>query len=807
MFVSLNWLREYIDFDLTAEELAEKLLLTGTAIESVGYLGRDMDNIVVGQIKAIKKHPNADTLTLCRVDIGTKELQIVCGATNMKEKDKVAVALVGARLPNSITLKKANIRGCDSEGMMCSAVELGVGEDASGLLILDPETKVGISFASAYGLEDIVLELEVTPNRPDCLSMIGIAREVGAITGRPYRKPNVILNEVAEKASSRAQVEILDSILCPRYVARVITGVKIGPSPAWMWQRLEKAGIRPINNIVDVTNYVMMELGQPLHAFDHDRITQGKIIVRRAEKDEIMVTLDDVSRRLNEDMLVIADPKGPVALAGVMGGAFSEVSSSTKNILLESANFNPVSIGRTSRGLGLISEASIRFERGVDPNGALFAADRAAQLMAELAGGKALREAVDVYPREIKPWLLILRVSRANDILGAELTSKQVSGILKALDLDVSVEGSGTRVDRLKVTVPTFRPDLEREIDLIEEVARLHGYDKIETTLPESRGRRGGLKHEQVVREMVRDHLVSSGLYEVVTYGFIDDRHFDLMGLPPDDKLRQAVRLKNPVSEDQSIMRTTLVPGLLNVIRHNVNRGETDVAVFEMGKAFSPRRGELLPEESLSLAGALTGSWRSKEWYEEARKVDFYDAKGVLEALFEKLGIGDRWTLERIRDPVLHQGRQADILVGKDRIGWLGELRPEVQAAYELSERVIIFEVELDKLVDLADLAWEFQEIPRFPSIALDIAALVDEKVKAADVQKTIGLAGGKLLKEVRLFDFYDKDPVPRGKKSLAYSLTFRADDRTLTDEEAKKAYDRIVAQLKKELKAEIRTA
>lgn len=805
MLVSLHWLKEYIDIDLTAEELAEKLLLTGTAVESIKYLGEGLKNVVVGQIKTIKKHPNADTLTLCQVDVGKQELQIVCGATNMEERDKVAVALVGTRLPNGVTIKKTNIRGYGSEGMMCSAAELGVGKDASGLLILDPKAKPGESLASVFGLEDVVFELEVTPNRPDCLCMIGVAREIGAITGKKIRRTTVSVKEVPPATASRVQVEIIDPELCPRYVARLITGVKIGPSPAWMQSRLEKAGIRSINNVVDITNYVMLETGQPLHAFDHDRVAESRIIVRRAKKGEMMVTLDGVSRQLNEEMLVIADPKGPVALAGVMGGAFSEVSPVTKNILLESANFNPVSIGRTSRSLGLISEASIRFERGVDPNGALFAADRAAQLMAEIAGGKVNQGAVDVYPKKIEPRSLFLRVQRTNDILGTALSIREIDRILRSIELEVTESGR----DRLKVMVPTFRPDLEREIDLIEEVARLYGYHKVKPTLPGSRGMRGRFTHEQIVAKTIREIMVAAGLNEVITYGFIDEKHFDKLGLSPNDELRQAVRIKNPISENQSVMRTTLIPGLLNVVQYNVNRGENDVAVFEMGRVFLPRADRLLPEEHLSLAAVLTGNREQKQWYGKAREADFYDVKGILEELLDKFASCE-WRLETSKNPMLHQRRGADIVAelpgGRKKIGFLGELNHEVQAAYDLPARTFILETFIAWLTGPTRSYWQFKEMPKFPAITLDIAAVVDETVNAAEVKKVIAQAGGKLLREIRLFDVYRGGTIDPAKKSLAYSLVFQADDRTLTDEEAKRAFDRIVARLKKELKAKIRT-
>lgn len=803
MRVSLNWLREYVDFDLSPEELADKLAMTGTAVESIEHLGYAFEKVVVGRIKSIRPHPNADNLVLCRLDAGGRELQIVCGAKNMKRWDKVPVALVGAVLPGGFEIKKTTIRGEVSEGMVCSEVELGIGEDASGLLILDKDSGIGEDVGKVLGLEDTVLELEITPNRPDCLGMIGIAREVAAITGGKLRMPRVRFKEESEPASSLAKVEIADPDLCPRYAARMITDVSVGPSPPWMQRGLIAAGMRPINNIVDATNYVMLETGQPLHAFDYEKLSEGKIIVRRARRGETLLTLDNVLRQLDESMLVIADAGEPIALAGVMGGADSEVSSGTRTVLLESANFNPVSVMRTSRKLGLLSEASSRFEKGVDPNGVIYAADRATQFVAKIAGGKVLGGVIDVYPRPVSPKAMGLRPRLVNHVLGTDLSPKRIAQILGSLELKVSKPVA--RDSKLEVTIPTFRPDLEREIDLVEEVARIYGFDRIESTLPESGEKRGGLSPDQRIRQRIKDLLVGIGLREVITYSFIDARHFEKLALPEESPLRRVVRLQNPISEEQSIMRTTLIPGLLQVLQHNTNRGQRNLHMFEVGRVFHPVPNRPLPDEPTMIAGALTGAWYDDQWYGKARSVDFFDVKGIIVALLRDLGIKD-WFSTRALHPIFHPGRCAEVFVNGEVAGIFGEIHPDVQAAYGLPERVAIFELEEAKLVSHADLSRHFGEIPKYPAIILDIALVVDEKIPNEVLEKAIRTWGGKLLKEVRLFDLYRGKQIPEGKRGLAYSLVYRAEDRTLTDEEVKKIHDRIITKLKQRLGVEIRT-
>lgn len=808
MKVSYNWLREYVDFDLPPEELADKLALSGTEAESIEYVGSGLDRVVVGKIKKIRNHPRANNLLLCDVDVRrAKLLQIVCGARNMKANDKVPVALVGAKLPGGMKITKVMMRGEHSEGMLCAEDELGLGEDHTGIMILNTKAKVGDKLAQAIDLEDAVLDLEITPNRPDCLGMIGIAREVAALVGGKLKLPKPELKEESKRAGSEVLVDIKDAILCQRYVAKVIKDIKVGSSPLWMKQRLSKAGIRPINNIVDITNYILLETGQPLHAFDLKKLADKKIIVRKAKKGEDILTLDEIDRQLDSQTLVIADSKGPIALAGVMGGASSEISEVTTEVLLESANFKPQNIMRTSRMLGLISESSIRFEKGVDPNITGYAANRAAELIQKLAQGKVLKGSVDVYPKKEKPWTVILRPERLNSVLGTNISATKISGILKSLELKVEKPTQVTKkaATKLRVTVPTFRADLGREIDLVEEVARLYGLNQIQSKLPESSGKKGGLSQSQSISKLIKDFLLASGLWETINYGFTNPKWFDYLRLDQDSPLRKAVYLRNPITEDQSVMRTTLVPGLLETVTVNVNRGEENIQAFEIGRVFYSKKRGPLPDEPTMVGAVLTGKWKKKEWYQKSRTIDFFDAKGVVELLLERLGIKSR-TFSAASRPWCHPGKCAEILAGKEVLGWVGELHPEVQSTLGLPNSVAIFELSNAQLVEKASFATKFEEISKHPGISLDIALVVDESVTAFDAEKVIRVAGGKLLKQVHLFDVYKGKQIGKNRKSLAFALLYQAPERTLKLEEVQKEQANVLSHLKKKLNAEIRS-
>ncbi|MCL4079252.1 phenylalanine--tRNA ligase subunit beta [Coriobacteriia bacterium Es71-Z0120] len=800
MRVSLKWLKELVDVDMPVEQLVDRLDMTGTKVERVIKTGQALDGVVVGQVLVKEQHPNADKLSYCQVDVGAQEpLRIVCGATNFSEGDKVPVALVGATLPGGVTIKRAKLRGLESEGMMCSARELGAGSDASGLLILPKDAPVGASYAEYAGLADTVLELEVTPNRPDCLSMAGVAREVGAVLNRDVRFPQWDLRTSGEPVEKRVSVVVEDPDLCPRYTARLIRGVRIGPSPDWLAERIVAAGARPINNVVDVTNYVLFELGQPLHAFDLATIAApggvAKVIVRRANDGERLRTLDGQDRVLSPDMLVIADANGPVALAGVMGGEATEVSERTVDVLLEAASFDRASVSKTSRTLGLLSESSLRFERGVDPELAARASERAAALIAELGGGEVAPGLIDVYPSPVTHRSITLRCGRMNAFLGTAIARDEAAAILRRLG--IASEATG---EDLACTVPTFRPDLEREVDLYEEVVRIWGMERVPSTLPGGRQRVGGLDASQRIERRIGATMRAAGLNEHIGLAFEDPRRVEACGfeLGPDEAL---VELLNPMSNEQSHLRVSTLTGLLEAVSRNQRRGVSDVHLYEVGRVFRTSSGRKLPKERTVLGAVLSGSWDRQQWYERPRPLDFFDAKGVLEALFESLRI-ERWRLDAAEHAWLQPGRSADVVVRGEVIGWLGEVAPHVLKTFEVDGAVAAFEVDVRALVRAGGSVARYEEIPRFPAVKLDVALVVPREVAAETVASAIRSFGKPLLADVRLFDVYE-DPhgaqqrrLPEGTKSLTFSLEYRAADRTLSEDEVRAVHDRLVERV-----------
>jgi phenylalanyl-tRNA synthetase beta chain len=804
MRVSLKWLKELVEVDLPVPELVDRLDLTGTAVEAVHTAGSALEGVLVGQIVAKDRHPDADTLWVTRVDVGRPEpLQIVCGAQNFEAGDKVPVALVGATLPNGLTIKRAKLRGVASEGMNCSADELGLGGDHSGLLILPADAPIGVPFAEYRGLSDSILEFEITPNRPDCMSVAGVAREVGAVLGHPATVPASAPAETGEPVADSVTITISDGELCPRYTARLIRDVKIGPSPEWLVERVQASGARSINNVVDITNYVMFELGQPLHAFDADLLARdeaGRIVidVRLAGAKDKIRTLDGQDRTLRADTLLITDPSGPVALAGVMGGESTEVHDGTVNILLESASFSASSVSRTRRRLGLFSEASARYERGVDPAACAAAVDRAAALMEELAAGKVAPGIVDTYPRRAEPRTLTLRLARLHAILGVPVTAEEAAGILVRLGCDVTSHAEG-----LAVTVPTFRPDLEREIDLVEEVLRIYGMARVESTLPAGRERIGELTRTQRWRERIGATLRASGLNETMTYSFGDPGDVARMR----DQLADgevACELLNPMSVEQSVLRRSLLPGLLRSVSYNQRRGVPNVHLYEIGSTFRTSEGRKQPKERSVVAGVLAGAWHPPAWDVPTTSLDFYDGKGVLETLARELG-ADKLRFRAGDVAFLQPGRAADVLIGGDVIGWLGEVHPLVAQAFTADVPVVAFELDLAALVRAAKDVKTFTDVARFPSIELDVALLVPEDVTAERIEQSSRSAGGKLLESVSIFDVYRGQGVPAGKKSVAIALTYRAADRTLTAEEVTAAHERLVRKVSGAVGGELR--
>jgi phenylalanyl-tRNA synthetase beta chain len=795
MLVSLKWLKELVDVPVSVPELVDRLDLTGTAVESAKSAGAALDRIVVGQVVSKDQHPEADKLWVTKVDVGGEEqLQIVCGAQNFNAGDKVPVAMVGATLPDGMAIKKAKLRGIESRGMNCSARELGLGDDHEGLMILPPDAPVGMPFAEYAGLSDTILELEITPNRPDCLSVAGVAREVGAVFDRVAAMPGSTPAETGEPVVDSVTVTIDDPDMCSRYTARLIRNVKIGPSPAWLSERVNASGARSISNIVDITNYVMFELGQPLHAFDADllgRDAGGKIAigVRVAAEGEHLVTLDGQDRTLTADTLLNHEPHGPVALAGVMGGQSTEVHESTVNVLLESARFNPGSISRTSRRLGLFSEASSRFEKAVDRASCVDALNRAAALMAELCGGEVAPGVVDTYPAPAVAREVTLRYARLNAILGADISSAEAAAILSRLGCTVA-----ENTDSLAVTVPTFRPDLEREIDLIEEVLRIHGMERITPTLPSGAGRLGELTREQRLRERIGATMRATGLNETMTYSFADpadtERLRDVL-----DEGEVYCELLNPMSAEQAVLRRMILPGLLRSVSYNQRRGVPDVHLYEIGSTFRMAPGRKQPKERGVLAGVLAGAWHRTEWNEPAEALGLFDGKGIIETLARELGL-KRFKVRAAERPFLQPGRAAEILVGGEVIGWLGEIHPLVLDSFEADGPVTAFELALAPLVRGAADAKPFTDVPRFPAVDLDVAIVVSEEVTAERIEQAIASAGGKLLESARLFDVYRGKGVEPGKKSMAFELLYRAADRTLTTEEVESAHERLVRKV-----------
>ena len=806
MNVTLNWLKTYIDFKFSPSELADRLTMLGIEVESIKQLGADLEGVVIGSVTAIRPHPNADKLVLCQVDVGeTVELQIVCGAPNVREGMLAPVATIGATLSIGLTIKRAKLRGETSQGMLCSEKELGLSEDAAGLMELPTDIPLGTPLSEALGLDDVVFELEITPNRPDCLSLLGVAREIRAETGNPLKLPTVDLKESEIDIRDLTSVTINASDLCPRYAARVIQGVKVAESPAWLQQRLESVGVGVINNIVDITNFVLMEYGQPLHAFDYHKLTENRIVVRRATEGERITTLDEVNRELTPDMLVIADAEKPVALAGVMGGYDSEITETTCDVLLESAYFNPSSIRATAKALGVSTEASYRFERGADPGAVPAALDRASQLIAELADGTVCEGVIDVYSGQQPLTQIQLRPERVNFVLGTALEAVEMAQILSRLGFDVNTAG-----DVYEVTVPTFRSDVTREIDLIEEIARVYGYDNIPTTLPKGDIPVPALNLKTEVRGRIKGFLLAAGMMEAVNYSFCHPNCFDKIRLETDSRLRAAVPLRNPLSPEMSVLRPTLMPGLLQNAQHNRNHQIDTIALFEIGSVFV-RDGEsgrsdlrIATLEPERVTGILAGQIGEGVYNNPYRHPDFFDIKGLVEGLLEVCGIVD-YTLQKTSAPIFHPGRNAEVLLDDRQLGTFGEAHPEVLENYDLPYKAYLFEFDLEGLVDAATFAKRFEPISIYPKVVRDLAIVVDDGTLSDMPTALIYATGGDAVESVRLFDVYEGEQVPEGKKSLAYTVTYHSATETLTDKAVNALHDKVVKRLNQELGAELR--
>lgn len=802
MKVTYNWLKEFVDIKHSPDQLAELLTMLGLEVEAMEKLGGGMDDVVVALVEEKQQHPNADKLSLCRVNNGTEVFTVVCGAQNFKQGDTVALAQIGATLPGEFKIKRSKIRGEESCGMLCSEKELGLADDSPGIMVLPPDVApLGTPVFLALGLKDTMFEIGLTPNRADCLSVLGIAREIAAKLGIPYRYPEAIFVEGTTKTESLIGVTVEDTESCPRYAARYISGCSIAPSPEWLVKRLSSIGIRSINNVVDVTNLVMMELGQPLHAFDCERLSGKRIVVRRAGEGEQFATLDSQQRILTATDLVICDAERPVALAGVMGGLNSEIEDSTTSILLESACFRPATVRKTSKRLGLHTESSHRFERGVDVGGVTRAIDRAAALIAELAGGSIAQGLLDIYSRKSEPAAIPFRPERANSIIGIELKNEEIIDILKRLECLVSTDSEGV----VTVVPPSYRIDLEREIDLIEEVARLNGFDRIPSTMPIARVVSDRPSRHQQIEKSVREMLVNHGMNEIINFSFTSPDAASKLMLPVDDSRRITIKLANPLVDEQSVMRTTLLPGLLETIARNINFRSMDLKLFEMRRIYLPVDGDIMPREPIYVAGALTGSREGIGWNRTADPVDFYDAKGIIQNLLESLKIqGISWVPDN-PEPYFHPGKSCTVFAGRERIGSVGEIHPTVQENFGIDKPLFCFELDFEKMVKLSQTKLTATSPSRFPDSTRDIAMLAPEGLLFDKIIAGVKSVKDKEIEDVQIFDLYRGSGIPEGHKSIAIRVRYRSYERTLTDDEIGALHSKITESLVSKLQVTLR--
>lgn len=808
MLVPIEWLKDYTDIQTDTDEFCDRMIMSGSNLETCQHFCEEMENVVVGKIEKIEKHPDADKLVVCRINIGKEEpVQIVTGASNVFEGALVPVALHNSRIPGPLhgqekqeggtKITKGKLRGVESAGMLCSAGELGFDDKVvpvahkDGIWILEEEYSLGEDFAQALGLKQAVVDFEITPNRPDCLSMVGMAREAAATFGQTLKYPDTACAaETDKQAGHFIQVEIKEPELCRRYAARIVTDVKIEQSPWWLQKRLMYAGMRPINNIVDITNFVMLEFGQPIHAFDIRQIADSKIVVECAEEGEKFTTLDNTERTLTKEMLLIKDGKRGVAIAGVMGGLNSEIEADTTTILIESANFNGDSVRATSKKLGLRTEASSRFEKGIDPNLCQAAADRVCRLIEILGCGKVATGTVDVYPKEFKAEAVDVRVDRINKVLGIELTSEEMAEIFRKLEM--KVEGSGPV---LKVTPPTVRQDMLAEVDFIEEVARMYGYDKLPVTLPKGNSESGKSKERTLV-DMARDTMCALGFNEIQTYSFVSPSGVDDVRIDEDSWERAFVKIINPLGEENSVMRTILTPNMLEVLARNYSRNIDKVMAFEIGSTFTTNliQPEDLPDEQTGLAMGLYG-----------KDMDFFTLKGAVEELLRNLGAGKVTFIAESEYGVYHPGRCARICIGEEELGIMGEIHPDVQEKFGIGTRVYCCEMFFDAIVRHANIEKSYEPLPKHPATSRDIALLTDEDVRVGDIEAIIREQGGDILENVKLFDVYRGKQVAEGKKSVAFTLTYRDKNKTLTDEDVAKVHEKVLKALEEKINASLR--
>jgi phenylalanyl-tRNA synthetase beta chain len=796
MQVGLRWLRDYVDIDVSAEELARRLSESLTETFVVPLASNSVRGVIAGRVVTVDRHPNADKLSVCVVDAGEATYTVVCGAPNVRAGMVSALAPPGSTVGEGRSISEATIRGARSQGMLVSEVELGLDGSADGIIELPESIEPGIELGEHLGYDDPVFEIDVQPNRPDCMGVLGIAREVAALLDRPFTPPPTDVVEEGDDVGALAVVEVEDPDGCPRYLARVVTGLAVGRSPAWMTARLRSAGVRSLSNIVDVTNFVMLEYGHPIHAFDAALLSGSRIVVRRARAGERLTTLDGVERELVSSDLLITDGERPVALAGVMGGENSEVSDATTDVLLECAWFDPVTVRRTARRLGLRTDASQRFERGVDPDAMDDVAARACRLMSELAGGRVAHGTVDVGGASDRDRAMTLRVETVRRLIDAGIGLDETRSLLDRLAFEPEAAGEGV----LSVRVPSHRADIETEADLVEEVARLRGFDRVEPYVPYGDGGAGG-GELRAARTAALEAVLGFGFQEVVTTAFMSERSRALVE-SESFAAGDPVRLTDPMNKELPWLRTSLVPSLLGVVRRNLNVGNHDLRLAEVGKVY--RKTADGCEERWRLGAALTGSAVRPGWSVEARPVDLYDALGVLESLTEALGV-DTPTTDCYDGTLLDRRAGARIRIRGSDVGVAGALSPEIRDGLDLSQTVVVLEIDLDPWLDAPPVVGAYRRLPRFPKVRRDVALILDEATPAGDVVREIEQIDEELLVDVRIFDAYQGDQLPDGRKSLGFSLTYMSNDRTLTDAEVDKAHGRIVSRLLERFSAELR--
>jgi phenylalanyl-tRNA synthetase beta chain len=797
--ISLNWLKEFVDLPESVDDLTQTMTMLGMEVEKVERPGDEITGVLVGQVTSLEPHPDADRLVVCKTDVGGEEpLQIVCGAKNFKVGDKVPTATVGGTLPGGFAIGKRKMRGVESQGMMCSAKELGLGEDHDGLLILDSEIELGRDVKGLFGLDDIIIEIEVTPNRGDWAGIIGISRELAAYykTDVKSTTPSISESEAVASKSSTVTVEAPD--LCPRYCGRVLTNVKVGPSPAWMVQRLIGAGQRPINNIVDITNYVLLETGHPLHAFDLSKLHEERIVVRQAKAGETIVTLDKEARTLDEAMLVIADGDAPVAVAGVIGGLDSEVTETTDRVFLESACFDPKSVRRTARSLSIITEASQRFQRGADPEMVAYAVDRAAELMEQVADAQVARGHLDEYPGKDQARSVSLRYGRTEAVLAASIGPDRQKSILTALGFSVIEDGE----EECKVEVPSWRYDVSLEEDLIEEIARHFGYDNIPNQLPRVRRTQTVIAPEERALRNLRQLLVGMGMTEAITLSFTNAE--DLSRCQPDWDMEKAVRVANPISEKLDLMRPSLMPTMLSAAARNIRHGNERVRLFELGPVYREAENGDLPAQELHLGIVISGAASNEHWSAMSRTSDIYDLKGIVESTLSFLNIR-KISITAVAAPGYAPGTGAGIYQKKKIIGTFGEIKKTALSHLDVSQAIYAAEITLDMKQMAEKTQRSFSAVPAFPSSTRDLAVIVESSTPGGALVEGALRAGGKHLAQAELIDIYTGKQISPGKKSLTLSLTYQSPERTLTDKDTQKSWKKILATLEREYGAELR--